>query len=297
MDRGVEYPGGNCVNVAVMSAELGADAAYLGVIGDDERGRFLLDAVAVEGVDVSHVLRRHGPTGLTEIETVGGDRVFLGWNEGGVTRSDPYSREELRSHDLDYVSDFDLVHSSVYSESVALLPALDELEVLRSFDLSSDPEYRSREFVAEVAAHADLIQLSLVADGEDGAVAAAESDGESLMRFAAEAGASLVLATRGSAGAVLFDGRETLEVPASPVPGTFVDTMACGDAFLSGFVFELLISGWRRGLTPHTEVLQRSLAVGADFAARQCTVHGAFGHGRRVVRDNADGPCGRIGGR
>src|SRR4051812_24424769 len=45
VDRGVEYPGGNAVNVAVFARQLGAEAAYLGVFGDDEQGRFVRQAI------------------------------------------------------------------------------------------------------------------------------------------------------------------------------------------------------------------------------------------------------------
>jgi len=35
VDRGIDYPGGNAVNVAVYARRLGAESGYLGVFGDD----------------------------------------------------------------------------------------------------------------------------------------------------------------------------------------------------------------------------------------------------------------------
>ncbi|WP_431219380.1 hypothetical protein [Leifsonia xyli] len=45
---------------------------------------------------------------------------------------------------------------------------------------------------------------------------------------------------------------------------------------------ELLRSGWRRNARAAGAALHRSMRRAAQFAARQCTVEGAFGHGRAV---------------
>jgi sugar/nucleoside kinase (ribokinase family) len=102
------------------------------------------------------------------------------------------------------------------------------------------------------------------------------------LRRIASHGPSLVLGTQGDDGAVLFDGDAFYYSDAAPVPGPFVDTMGCGDAYVSAFVVELLRSGWRRNARPGGAALHRSMRRAAQFAARQCTVEGAFGHGRVV---------------
>jgi len=49
------FPGGGAVNFAVHAARLGADAGYVGVVGDDRHGSLLRDALMAEGVDTSFV--------------------------------------------------------------------------------------------------------------------------------------------------------------------------------------------------------------------------------------------------
>ena len=44
-------PGGAPANVAVAAARLGASAAFLGEVGDDAFGRFLIATLAAEGID------------------------------------------------------------------------------------------------------------------------------------------------------------------------------------------------------------------------------------------------------
>ena len=60
VDAGLQFPGGNAVNVAVMARRLGAETSYLGCWGDDEGGRLLEDALTAERVDLSHVRRIAG---------------------------------------------------------------------------------------------------------------------------------------------------------------------------------------------------------------------------------------------
>ena len=82
LDRGLDYPGGNCVNVAVFARRLGADAGYLGVFGDDDAGAYLRASIAAEGVDVSRSRVRTGESGISTLRVEDGERTFLGWNGG-----------------------------------------------------------------------------------------------------------------------------------------------------------------------------------------------------------------------
>jgi len=80
----VMYPGGNALNFAVYARQLGHDAAYLGLFGNDAAGRHVQSVVARLGIDLSHCRELAGPNGHAELTVVQGDRVFLGSNKGGV---------------------------------------------------------------------------------------------------------------------------------------------------------------------------------------------------------------------
>ncbi|MET3369620.1 UNVERIFIED_CONTAM: fructoselysine 6-kinase [Jeotgalibacillus campisalis] len=272
LDRKVMYPGGNCVNVAVFARRLGVESAYLGVFGSDPLGAFVRDAIDAEGVDTSQCIIRDGLNGVTEIKVVDGDRIFLGWNEGGVTTSDPFALED--DH-LKYLASADLVHSSVYSASETQLPAVRSTGTLVSFDYSSEPERRTDSYLMQTAPYVDLALLSC----GNMTVAAVEND----LRRAHAAGVSLAVGTRGQSGALMYDGERFLTQAAAPTdPLRFADTMGCGDAFLAGLVVSLLGSGWSRAYRPPADALQKALARGAESAAAQCYVEGAFGYGRAV---------------
>jgi fructoselysine 6-kinase len=269
LDREVMYPGGNCVNFAVLARRLGLESAYMGVFGSDQLGAFVRSAIEAEGVDISRCQTRPGPNGVTEIKVIEGDRIFLGWNEGGVTISQPFV---LGPEDLDYLAAAALVHSSVYSASEDQLPSVQAAGPLVSFDYSWEPERRTDSYLRRTAPFIDLALLS----AGDAPLEAVEDE---LTRVTA-AGASLAVATRGAAGAVLYDGgRFYTQRAASTVADKFADTMGCGDAFITGLAVSLLQSGWSRDVPPGPGSLRSALAFAAETAAGQCYVEAAFGHG------------------
>ncbi|GAB3619998.1 fructosamine kinase FrlD [Glutamicibacter endophyticus] len=271
IDRQVDYPGGNAVNVAVFARRHGAESAYLGVFGDDELAGFLRGCLEAEGVDTSRSQVKHGATGISRLHVIDSERVFLGWNGGGVTVSDPL---ELDAELLAYVSGFDLAHSSVYSGLESQLAALRETNTLVSFDFSSEPEYRSADYLARVA---PAVDLALVSCGE-----LPPEQADELLRSIHAAGAPLVLGTCGTAGSRLFDGTQILTHPAHLHQDLtqLRDTMGCGDAALAGFATSLLADGWSRRQRPTLEALRRGLERAAEAAKVQCTVEAAFAHPR-----------------
>lgn len=269
VDRRMDYPGGNAVNMAVFSRRNGAEAAYLGVFGDDLLGRYLRLTLEAEGVATNHCQVKQGSTGVSRLHVVDGDRTFLGWNGGGVTVSKPLT---LDNELLEYIAAFDLAHSSVYSRMETQLPALSRTGALISFDYSSEVEFRSDEYLSATAPYIDLALVSC------GSLNLADSK-ELLLRIA-QAGAPLVVGTRGESGSLFFEGTRFFSHPAHlhTDRSSLVDTMGCGDAFLSATVVDLFDHGWKRGRLPEPNEIERALAVGAEAAKFQCTVEAAFAH-------------------
>ena len=267
LDRRILYPGGNSVNFAVYAGQLGAEAAYLGVFGTDEAAAHLRESLTGLGIALDRCQNKPGETGYCDVTVVDGDRVFGDWNEGGITTADPF---RLAPEDVAYLGGFDLVHSGVYGGVADQLGLLRATPALVFFDFSDEDEFRTPAYLDAVCPAVDLALLSCEHLSLDDTIALAQD--------VRRRGPGLVLATRGMHGSVLVDGRGVLHGTATPVEA--LDTMGCGDAFSTAFAVHCLRSGWRRDALPSVDDLQEALAVAADFAAKQCLVEGAFGHGK-----------------
>ena len=131
VDRGLQFPGGNAVNVAVQAKRLGAETGYLGCLGSDEGGMLISDALRQEGVDTTCCRVRPGPNARAFIGHDGQDRRFL--------RSERGVRGEWGAFDPEdraYIASFDLVHSSIYSELGDALPVVRGAARRLSYDFS-----------------------------------------------------------------------------------------------------------------------------------------------------------------
>jgi fructoselysine 6-kinase len=249
VDQGVQFPGGNAVNVPILMKRLGAEASYLGCIGTDFLGDLIKHALTAEGIDISHLRVIGGPNSWSRIRHVGEDRVFDG--------SHPSLRGDyqLKAEDFRFIAEHDLAHSSVYSKLEDELRRIGEAVPLLSFDYSS--EYTD-DYIARTAPHLDIAFLS-DARGNDEQSAA-------LARKVAAYGPSLVVITRGDKGALALQADQIFEQAISPAH--VVDTLGAGDGFIAAFLLATL-----KG-----ETLEAALKKGAEHAAHVCTYRGAFGY-------------------
>lgn len=247
-DLGTMFPGGQALNVAVFAQRFGLSAAYLGVLGDDVAGRHVLGAMRAEGIETSRVRVVHGPNATADVALIDGNREFLGSDPG-------VSKFRLTPEDLAYLSTFDLIHSS---ESSYLEDQLDRLAgaAQLSFDFSVR---REESYLAPILPHVAIAEFSL-SDLDD-------ADTRDWLEAIHARGPRIVLATRGSGDAMVFDGHRHRRQPS--VPSEPIDTLGAGDAFIARFLVGHLRS----------EPVADALEAASVAAAETCAAFGAFGHG------------------
>ena len=255
-DLGRMFPGGNALNVAVAAARAGARAAYLGAVGTDRAGEVVLAGLRAEGVDTSRGRVVDGPNAYADVTVVEGDRVF-GGSDIGV------SRFWLDADDLAWAATFDLVHTgdcSMLENQVADLAAA--APVAFDFSIHREPAY-----LDSILPHLAVACYSASDLGEEAA--------RDLLARSVARGPRLALATRGTADALLHDGRQTWRQPV--LAGSVVDTLGAGDSFIG----RLLVGVMRR------EDPAVSLHAAALAAAATCGSYGAFGHGSPLAPEFA----------
>ncbi|MDR2133064.1 MAG: PfkB family carbohydrate kinase [Clostridiales Family XIII bacterium] len=263
LHRNIMYPGGNAVNVAVYAKELDAAAAYVGVFGNDRAGRHIHDVLTEIGIDLTRCRTENGENGYSAVDLVDGDRTYIGGNDGGVGKTHPL---RLDAEDLEYLTAFDLIHTSCYSHIEPELEKLSKLRALLSFDFSD----RFTDAYADKLC--PFIDIGLISCG-----AGTDEDVANVAKKAHAAGCRMVLCSRGKRGATLsMDGRAYAQ-PAKKIKA--VDTLGAGDAFFTAFILNYLgkTEGALRG--DAEETIAQSLRIAADFATKICMRDGAFGYG------------------
>lgn len=263
LNMGRMYPGGNALNIAVYAKMLGAGAAFLGTFGTDAAARHVRSTLAALGVATDGCRIVEGENGHADVRIVDGNREFVFSNRGGVAREHPFVPAQA---DLDHIATFDLVHTSCYSHLDSRLGVIAPASRLLSYDFSY--RWQVDDLIGPVAPHLDFAALSAGDTGRPGA--------ERGLLAVHAAGCPLAVATLGADGALFYAGDGFIEVAAMPT--TVVDTLGAGDAFITGCLLSLLQSGWVRGVVPARSDIERALGTGAEFAARICTIDGAFGH-------------------
>src|SRR5215208_366528 len=238
-------PGGAPANVAVATARLGGEAAFIGRVGNDLFGDFVLRALEAEGVVTSGVRRCEPPTqtslAFVEIDE-DGDWSFTFY------RSDPAADELLSPED---VSEKLLSGTSfVNFGSIPLIKdpsrsAIHEAAKLArdlSVPVAFDVNFRehlwpraeaAREAVDPLFDYSYIVKLS---DDELSPLLGTE-DAEEAANKLLERDVPLVLVSLGPEGAFYATGEFAGSLPAYPVE--VVDATGAGDAFLAAALVHL----------------------------------------------------------
>ena len=247
----VSFPGGNALNVAVYSSRLsGIQAEYIGVVGTDERGDFILDQMRRNGLSTDHVKRIAGETAVTTISVRDGDRFFDEYIEG-VQEEATFPCEEL-----DYIMDFDLIHYTVWGFGREYVS---EIKKRGGPLLSCDFSAEIHNPKTDIMPHLDYSFFSgrhLLGEWKE------------LQRIIEKLGErtrGVVVMTLGEHGSLAFDGIKMYRGKAIPIK--VVDTLGAGDAFIASFLGSQLLG----------TNIPKSLAEGHIAASEICGRLGAWG--------------------
>lgn len=257
------YPGGNCVNFAVYADMFGAKrSAYMGYFGNDAEAEHVIETLAAIGIETVKCKQLEGENGCARATIIDGDRVFLGSNEGGIRGETPFVLDRF---DLEYIKQFDLVHSGNYCFMEKELHKIREAGIYVSFDFSDDS---TDDYYKEVAPDVDFAFCSF--DGTD-------EEAREHLKKVVSFGPKLAVASRGADGCILYDGSDFYVQKAVPIENV-VDTMGAGDSLITSFMVGY-IDRLKKGVTG-ARAITESLEEAAKFASKICGISGAFGYGK-----------------
>ena len=273
----VARPGGAPANVAVAASRIGSKAAFVGSVGEDLFGDFILRALESEGAETGGVRRQKPPTrtSLAFVEIADdGDREFTFY------RSSPAADELLAPEDIteDLISgasfvnfgSIPLIREPVRSATHRIAELAGELAVPVAFDVNfREHLWESREAAREAVD--PLLGLSTIVKLGDDELSPllGTDDIEEATKTLLGRGTPLVLVSLGPDGAFYATGEFSGYVPAFEVDEV-VDATGAGDAFLAAVLVHL-------SDRPFDEERVREAALrGCAAGALACTDFGAM---------------------
>lgn len=271
-------PGGSPFNVAFGLARLGQRAEFFTGLSRDMMGARLLRFLRAEEVGERYLKHSQRPSTLSLVDLTGPTPAYAFYGEGAADRDLTPAELPQLGEDVQalHFGSFSTVVEPVGTTYLVLARREARRRVI-SYDpnirMSIEPDiaiWHSR--VDAFAACADLIKVSdedfeRLYPGADPAVKA---------RQWLQAGASLVVLTRGSAGARAWSPDTAVDLPAPAIK--VVDTVGAGDTFQAALLTALAETGHLHGpqLRAITKMdLERCIAFAIAAAAITCTRRGA----------------------
>ena len=250
-ELGLRFPGGNALNVAVYASRVpGVRADYVGAVGTDENGGFILDQIKAHGLDLGNVLMWPGETAVTTILVRGGERVFANYLEG-VQKDATLPLEALPD-----LSSYDIIHFSVWGFGREHVQRIRKMSgVFLSCDFSNqldDP-------------HTDIMQYLDYSFFSGRHLAEKGVDPETKIRELKQRTFGVVAMTLGEYGSLVYDGDKMYRGRALPVE--VVDTLGAGDSWIASFLCSKL----------QGESIEKSIKAGHQAATETCKRLGAWG--------------------
>ena len=232
--------GGLAGVTAAVLCRLGAKAAFIGRLGQDGFGDYIINDLKSHGVDVSHVRRTSQCGTSATVVLIGddGERTFLHHLGTNVLTSE----EDV---DFGFVSQAKILHWG----GASITPGLDgapigrvfkkahELGLKTSMDTCFDGKGIWFPHIEHALPHLDIAMSSL----EEARNYTGKQTPEEIADFYRSFGVETVMVKTGADGLFVKNGREAHYVRAHQVP--VVDTTGAGDAACGGFLYGY-VRGW-----------------------------------------------------
>lgn len=222
------FPGGKGANQAVAAARLGAHVKMVGRVGGDSFGEALLQTLARDGVDTTHIRRvPESPTGvaLIVVDATGQNTIVVAGGANAMLTAEDVSAAE-----------------SAFAGSAVLLLQLESPlpAVVRAIDLAK--KHGSKVILnpapAQMLEAALLAQVDyLIPNQTELALLAGVDSVESAANRLRSIGVRNVIVTLGGDGVFAANDEGETRLAAHRVK--IVDTTAAGDAFVGGFAVAL----------------------------------------------------------
>lgn len=268
----VQHAGGAPANVAVAVARLGGKAEFVGMLGEDMFGDFLLDSLQAAGVGIGHVQRTgDAPTALAFVALdAQGERSFSFYRPPAADllfRNADLSGQVFEQACVLHVCSNSMTEAGIADTTFAAMQRARRADVLVSFDMNLRAALWPRDIdpaprIWTALALADVVKLSreeleflIVASGDEAGVLQKLWQGATRLLVITDGARALRWLTPDKQGVI------------DTFPITTVDSTAAGDAFTGGLLLGLATRSINPVTLPALAADPRALHDTLRFAA------------------------------
>lgn len=245
--KNVDYffkaPGGAPANVAASTAKLGIETYFIGKVGQDAFGDFIIDTLTNAGVKNDCTLRTEkAKTGLSFVSLKNnGERDFMFYRSPSADMlldKEDIDQKWFGKGDILHFGSISLIQNPSKEATETAIKYARENGSLVSFDPNIRlPLWNDKQKIVptimEYLPYADLVKIS----EEELKLLTNESDYSSVRQLF-KGNVKMVLLTLGDKGAIAYTKERKVQLEGFKVKA--VDTTGAGDAFVAGVLYELI---------------------------------------------------------
>lgn len=217
-----KYPTGNVVDTGVNLKKLGIDVSIISTTGSDENGKWMIDSLKKEGLDVSHLKVAEGQTAITYMDMIDNDRVHGDYVEGVL--ADMVFDDE----DIEFAAGHDLVHTALWGMAEDAIEKIAKKGTPVAFDYADRLDH---ELVEKTLPYVTYGFYSYH-NGRDEFI-------ENFLKDKVNRGMKIAVATFGEEGSLAYD-KDGFHVGKIKEAKQVVNTVGAGDSFIAGFIYGIL---------------------------------------------------------
>ncbi len=233
------FSGGVTANFLVAVARLGISCGFIGAVGDDSYGDFLIDDFKSENVDTSMIVKKKGQkTPINFIIVALGEKIIIQSPHMQTTKIEISDLSGFIENSIENSKTLHttMIHPKVTNHAINIAKKCD---VKVSIDLESQIAQRGWIYLKETLFKADI----LIPNKEGAKSITNSSTPEKAAKILIKKGIPIVIITLGSKGALITTEKFQKEIPTYNV-NKIVDTTGAGDAFNGAFSVSYWIKEW-----------------------------------------------------
>ena len=230
------FSGGVTANFLVAVARLGVSCGFIGAVGDDSYGDFLIKDFKKEKVDTKLTLIKTGmKTPVNFIFVVKGEKTIIQSPHMLTTKLELTDLEEY------YISESKVLHTTLIHPELSekAINLAKKYDVKVSIDLESQIAQQGWMNINKI-----LLKTDILIPNQEGAKMITKSKTpEDAAKELIKKGIPIVIITLGNKGALLTTEEFQIQIPAYKID-TVIDSTGAGDAFNGAFSVAYWIKNW-----------------------------------------------------